>query len=107
MKPLQKAPGPVKLVLDKSIDFKDSDLIIILSRKKNRLILNEVELAKHLKSVFKYEVKLVRNEDHTFEEQIKLMRRARVVIAMHGSILIMGAYHAFFANRRFSHIDFL
>ncbi|KAJ3333387.1 Protein O-linked-mannose beta-1,4-N-acetylglucosaminyltransferase 2 [Blyttiomyces sp. JEL0837] len=73
----------------KALDFAGTDLIIILSRRKNRLILNEVELAKALQEKFGYEAMFVRNEDHTFEEQIALMRRARVVLAMHGSILIM------------------
>ncbi|KAI9361654.1 hypothetical protein DFJ73DRAFT_30299 [Zopfochytrium polystomum] len=76
-------------VLDKSLDFIGTDLIIILSRRKNRLILNEDELLAQLMQEFGFEGMIVRNEDQSFDEQIKLMRRARIVMAMHGSILIM------------------
>ncbi|KAJ1552170.1 Protein O-linked-mannose beta-1,4-N-acetylglucosaminyltransferase 2, partial [Cladochytrium tenue] len=75
--------------LDRSIDFVGTDLIILLSRRKNRLVLNEDELLARLGREFGLEVAIVRNEDHSFEDQIRLMRRARVVLAMHGSILIM------------------
>lgn len=74
------------------VEFGKSDIIVILSRRKNRLILNEQELSAALKRVYSLDVVFVRNEDHTFEEQIKLMRRARVVISMHGSILIMAMF---------------
>ncbi|KAI9329335.1 hypothetical protein BDR26DRAFT_872639 [Obelidium mucronatum] len=74
------------------VDYVGGDLIIILSRTRNRLIVNEAALAEHLEKTFKHQVLLVRNEDHSLEEQIILMRRAKVVIAMHGSILIMGMF---------------
>ncbi|KAJ3149664.1 Protein O-linked-mannose beta-1,4-N-acetylglucosaminyltransferase 2 [Irineochytrium annulatum] len=83
--PQQQAPT-------KEVDFPETDLIIVLARRRNRLILNEVEMAVALKNAFGYEVVFVRNEDHTFEQQVELMRRARVIIAMHGSILIMGMF---------------
>jgi protein O-mannose beta-1,4-N-acetylglucosaminyltransferase len=73
-------------------DFADTDLIIILTRKGNRLILNEDELAKDLTSAFGYDTKFVSNEEHTFEEQIQILRRARIVIGMHGSILVMAMF---------------
>ncbi|KAJ3076188.1 Protein O-linked-mannose beta-1,4-N-acetylglucosaminyltransferase 2 [Podochytrium sp. JEL0797] len=74
------------------VDFVGPDLIIILSRTRNRLIMNEDKLAEHLEKTFKHQVLLVRNEDHTLEEQIILMRRAKVLVAMHGSIMIMGMF---------------
>ncbi|KAI8854645.1 hypothetical protein BC829DRAFT_412779 [Chytridium lagenaria] len=77
---------------ERSIDFVETDLIIIMARRRNRLMLNEEDLRMHLEKTFKLQAIFVRNEDHTFEEQIKLMRRARVVLAMHGSILIMGMF---------------
>ncbi|KAJ1342741.1 hypothetical protein BSLG_002838 [Batrachochytrium salamandrivorans] len=80
---------PDRILSGKELDFPESDIIVILSRKGNRLILNELQLAEDLKKAFGYEVVFVRNEDHTFEEQIVLLRRARVVIGMHGSILVM------------------
>ncbi len=72
-----------------ALDLKESDLIVIFKRKANRLILNEEELADSLKEKYGLDVVLVSNEDHSFEQQVKYMRRARVVTGMHGSILVM------------------
>ncbi|KAJ1558769.1 Protein O-linked-mannose beta-1,4-N-acetylglucosaminyltransferase 2 [Nowakowskiella sp. JEL0078] len=69
-----------------------SDLVVIISRKKDRLILNEKELAERLTIVTGFETEFMRMEDHSFSDQIKLMRRAKVVIGMHGSLLIMGLF---------------
>ena len=78
---------------DKShLDLPETDLIVIMSRKKNRIILNEAELAKELSRYYKLETKFLRNEDQSFEEQIKLLRRARIVLGMHGSILVMAMF---------------
>ncbi|KAJ3141446.1 Protein O-linked-mannose beta-1,4-N-acetylglucosaminyltransferase 2 [Physocladia obscura] len=74
------------------IQYIGEDLIIILSRTRNRLILNELLLVDHLERTFKHKVILVRNENQSFEDQIALMRKAKVVIAMHGSILILGMF---------------
>ena len=71
------------------LDFADTDIIVILARKGNRLILNEDQLSKDLTEAFGLKAVYVRNEDHSFEEQISFLRRARVVLAMHGSILVM------------------
>jgi protein O-mannose beta-1,4-N-acetylglucosaminyltransferase len=74
------------------LDFPDTDVIIILSRKSNRLILNEQQLAIDLTKKYGLETKFVSNEDHSFEEQIKIIRRARIVVGMHGSILVMSMF---------------
>ncbi|KAJ3055011.1 Protein O-linked-mannose beta-1,4-N-acetylglucosaminyltransferase 2 [Rhizophlyctis rosea] len=76
----------------KDLDYIGTDVIVILSRKSNRLILNEKGLAKHLEKTYGMEVKFVRNEDHSFDEQITILRRAKMVIGMHGSILVMGMF---------------
>jgi protein O-mannose beta-1,4-N-acetylglucosaminyltransferase len=75
-----------------TIDDREWNLTVILTRHRNRLILNEKELAAHLKARFGYEVMLISNEEYKFEEQIKYLRRARIVLGMHGSILIMGMF---------------
>ncbi|KAI9100489.1 hypothetical protein DFS34DRAFT_578968 [Phlyctochytrium arcticum] len=69
-------------------DPKD-DLFILFVRRRNRLILNEETLIQKLEEQFKLPVQIVSNEDHSFEQQVAFMRRARVVMAMHGSILVM------------------
>ncbi|KAJ3116937.1 Protein O-linked-mannose beta-1,4-N-acetylglucosaminyltransferase 2 [Phlyctochytrium bullatum] len=74
---------------EKSVDFPETDLIIIMARRRNRLILNEEELRAHLEATFGIKTIFVRNEDHSFEEQVELMRRARVVLAMHGRTVIL------------------
>ncbi|KAJ3316060.1 Protein O-linked-mannose beta-1,4-N-acetylglucosaminyltransferase 2 [Boothiomyces sp. JEL0838] len=74
------------------LDFSETDLIVILSRKSNRIIINEIELAEKLTDVFGYKTVFVRNEDYSFEEQIKILRKARIVIGMHGSILVMAMF---------------
>ena len=76
-------------IIDEELEW---NLIVILSRKENRLILNEKELGEHLTKTFGYETVVVSNEEHSFEEQMKILRRARVVLGMHGSILIMGMF---------------
>ncbi|KAI8612902.1 hypothetical protein BC830DRAFT_1067137 [Chytriomyces sp. MP71] len=73
-------------------DYVGGDLIVILSRTRNRLISNEAALAEALEKKFRHQVVFMRNEDHSFEEQIILMRRAKVVVGMHGSILIMAMF---------------
>ncbi|KAJ3409341.1 Protein O-linked-mannose beta-1,4-N-acetylglucosaminyltransferase 2 [Chytridiales sp. JEL 0842] len=70
----------------------ETDLIIIMSRRKNRLILNEKEIAEHLTKKYKLQTLFLRMEDHTFEEQVRYLRRARVVVGMHGSMLVMAAF---------------
>lgn len=74
---------------ESNADFPETNLIIILSRTQNRLILNEEDLRRKLSAEYGFEAIFVRNEDHTFEEQIAFLRRARIVLAMHGSILVM------------------
>lgn len=64
------------------------DTIVIFSRKSNRLLVNEEEIAKRLTATFDMETVFVRMEDHTFKEQIAILRRTKVAIGMHGSIMI-------------------
>lgn len=91
--PDEAYPSSLGLISANSqIEYAETDLIIIMSRKQNRLILNEPELASALGTAFKLEVKFLRNEEQTFEEQIAILRRARVVLAMHGSILVMAMF---------------
>ncbi|KAI9205207.1 uncharacterized protein BJ171DRAFT_423562, partial [Polychytrium aggregatum] len=78
--------------LDPNMDPISTDIIVILSRRGNRLIVNEDDLAERLHERYGLEVVFVRNEDHGFEEQVAFMRRARVVLGMHGSLLIMGMF---------------
>jgi protein O-mannose beta-1,4-N-acetylglucosaminyltransferase len=89
---LEIDPSKSKSSDNSHLDFVETDLIVIMARKWNRLILNERELAIHLSKKFGYQTQFLHNENQSFEEQIKLLRRARIVLAMHGSILIMGIF---------------
>ena len=75
-----------------NLDFPETNLIVILTRKSNRLILNDNQLGEQLSKHFKMQTIFVSNEEYTFEEQVKIMRKARIIIGMHGSIMIMGMF---------------
>ena len=66
--------------------------ISIFSRRHDRLIVNELELAAFLQRRFRLEVKFVRNEDLTFAQQIPILRKTILAIGMHGSLLVMGMF---------------
>ena len=55
-------------------------------------MLNEELLSEALHKKFKLPVQFVRNEDLSFAEQIKVLRRAVIAVGMHGSLLIMGLF---------------
>ncbi|KAI8902033.1 hypothetical protein BC833DRAFT_617013 [Globomyces pollinis-pini] len=74
------------------LDIPETNLIVIMSRKGNRLILNEDTLVIELTKRYGLKTVFVRNEDQNFEEQIQILRKARVVIGMHGSILVMAMF---------------
>ena len=65
---------------------------VIFSRKGDRLILNEHELAASLIQKFQIPVKILRMEDHDFEEQVAMLTDTIVGIGMHGSLLIMSMF---------------
>jgi protein O-mannose beta-1,4-N-acetylglucosaminyltransferase len=65
------------------------DHIVIMSRKLNRLILNENQLLKDVSKAFNMKAVFLRNEDNSFEQQIKILRKAKIVIGMHGAIMAM------------------
>jgi protein O-mannose beta-1,4-N-acetylglucosaminyltransferase len=65
------------------------DIIVLLSRRGNRIMVNEHELITHLEAQFKLPVVVVSNEEHNFEDQVNIIKDAKVVVGMHGSILAM------------------
>lgn len=66
--------------------------ISVFSRRSDRLILNEEELARSLEENFSLPVQFVRMEDHSLREQIEILQRSLVVIGMHGSLLVMAGF---------------
>jgi protein O-mannose beta-1,4-N-acetylglucosaminyltransferase len=73
-------------------DSEEQDMLGIFSRTSNRLILNEDSLLSQVERKFQLKGIFIRNEDQTFLEQVKLMRRTKVAIGMHGSLLIMSMF---------------
>lgn len=75
------------------VDRPAQDSITIISRTVNRLIVNEVPFANYLNSRFpSYNVGFLRNEISSLKEQISLIRRSKIVIGMHGAMLIFSMF---------------
>ncbi|XP_077982442.1 protein O-linked-mannose beta-1,4-N-acetylglucosaminyltransferase 2-like [Glandiceps talaboti] len=71
----------------------DSDeFIVILSRKINRLILNEAQLMFALIQEFGMKVITVSQETHTIKEQIHIVSKAFILIGVHGSLLSLSMF---------------
>lgn len=70
----------------------DKYYITIFSRKLDRIIINESELAKTLEAYYGMAVKYVRMEDMGLAEQISILRMTAIAIGMHGSALILSIF---------------
>jgi protein O-mannose beta-1,4-N-acetylglucosaminyltransferase len=66
--------------------------ISIFSRTKDRLILNESDLARQLEQAFGLPVKLVQLENLGFNEILQIMSRTLIGIGLHGSALIFAMF---------------
>jgi len=73
-------------------NLSDHHYITIFSRKFDRLILNEDDLAKELQRNYGLEVKFVRIEDMHLLEQISILKNTVVAMGMHGSALILSMF---------------
>jgi hypothetical protein len=62
------------------VDFAQTDKIVILSRKRDRLILNENDLASRLSEKFRLKTVFLSNEEDTYEKQVEVLRTARMYI---------------------------
>ncbi|KAJ3339054.1 Protein O-linked-mannose beta-1,4-N-acetylglucosaminyltransferase 2 [Gonapodya sp. JEL0774] len=70
----------------------DGPFIVLICRRANRLILNEDEVMEALFKHFDIPVFRLYSEDHSFEEIVKIMRRATIVLGMHGAGLAMSMF---------------
>ena len=66
--------------------------IVLFSRTRNRLLLNEEELCNVLEAVFKSAVTVLRMETHDLEAQIEVLQNTDVAIGLHGSALVMAMF---------------
>jgi len=67
-------------------------VICIYSRTKNRLILNEKELAERLQNVLFMRSIFIRLEEMEIEEIFKALGHCAITVGMHGSILILNMF---------------
>lgn len=70
----------------------DHHFITIFSRKLDRLILNENDLADRLERLYGMEVRYVRIEDMHLMEQISILKNTVIAMGMHGSALILSMF---------------
>jgi protein O-mannose beta-1,4-N-acetylglucosaminyltransferase len=73
-------------------DNQELDTLVVFSRKSNRLLINENQLLETLALRYNLKKTFVRMEDHSFEEQVSILKRTKVAIGLHGSILIMAMF---------------
>ncbi|KAI3640108.1 hypothetical protein MIR68_000986 [Amoeboaphelidium protococcarum] len=69
-----------------------ADVAVVFSRRQNRLILNEDDLLNGIATKFQLKPQFIRMEDLTFRQQIEILRRTKVAVGMHGSVLIMSVF---------------
>lgn len=89
----------------------DDDCIVLFSRLKNRLILNEAQVITALQSEFKLPVVVLRMEEHSFAHQVTVLRRARIAVGLHGWQLLIfimvvhirACMHAWHCSYNYSH----
>ncbi|CAH1778985.1 unnamed protein product [Owenia fusiformis] len=80
----------VKTQLD--IKPRVSDYLVLISRKFNRKILNENELIQNLVTTFRMKVISLSVETHSIKQIIEAISVAKVLIGMHGSLLVLSMF---------------
>ena len=66
--------------------------IVLFSRTRNRLLLNEHDLCSMLEATFGKAVTILRMETHDLEAQIEVLQDTDVAIGLHGSALVMAMF---------------
>ena len=67
-------------------------IIVLLSRRYNRLILNEIDLTFALAQNFHQKVVTVAMETHSLRDMIYLVSKASILLGMHGSLLALAMF---------------
>ncbi|KXS17646.1 glycosyltransferase family 61 protein [Gonapodya prolifera JEL478] len=65
---------------------------VLISRRRNRLILNEAELSNAIAVMLELETVVVDLDNMPFETTVYLLGRAEVLIGMHGAALVTGMF---------------
>ncbi|XP_071490044.1 protein O-linked-mannose beta-1,4-N-acetylglucosaminyltransferase 2-like [Diadema antillarum] len=69
-----------------------NDVFVILSRRSNRLILNEVEITTAIAQHFNAHVVVASLETHSLVELVRLISCAKGLVGMHGSLLALSIF---------------
>ncbi|XP_074643980.1 protein O-linked-mannose beta-1,4-N-acetylglucosaminyltransferase 2-like [Tubulanus polymorphus] len=77
---------------DRPTKLSFKNYVVLLSRKENRLIINENDLVVAVAREFNVKVISASLTTHTVNEIIQLVSRARGVIAVHGSLLVTAMF---------------
>jgi len=67
-------------------------IIVLLSRRYNRLILNEVDLTFALAQTFHQKVVTVAMETHSLKDMVYLVSKSSILLGMHGSLLALAMF---------------
>jgi len=67
-------------------------IIVLLSRRYNRLILNEIDLTFALAQKFHQKVVTVAMETHSVKDMIYLISKSSILLGMHGSLLALAMF---------------
>eukprot|EP01137_Pigoraptor_chileana_P022706 Opistho-2@87891 len=67
-------------------------IVAIFSRTRNRLLLNQLELAIALEDMLEMPVLLVSMETHPFESLARILSRTALAVSLHGSMLAMAMF---------------
>lgn len=76
----------------RGVPIRNDAFITIFSRKLDRLIVNEVELAETLGDTYGLPVRTVRMEDMHLGQQAAILRSTIITIGLHGSALILSMF---------------
>ncbi|XP_069504941.1 protein O-linked-mannose beta-1,4-N-acetylglucosaminyltransferase 2 [Ambystoma mexicanum] len=70
----------------------NEEYIVLFSRTFNRLIVNEAELILALAQEFQMKTITVSLEDHSFNDLVRLISNASMLVSMHGAQLVMSMF---------------
>ncbi|XP_066290211.1 protein O-linked-mannose beta-1,4-N-acetylglucosaminyltransferase 2-like isoform X2 [Branchiostoma lanceolatum] len=73
-------------------DNTESKYIVLFSRRLNRLIVNEVDVTIALAREFDMRVVTLSMESHTVPQQIAVIRKASMLVGVHGSFLTLAMF---------------
>ncbi|GFN79273.1 protein o-linked-mannose beta-1,4-n-acetylglucosaminyltransferase 2 [Plakobranchus ocellatus] len=90
---VHRAVGYLASILETPCLFCSSgNYLVLLSRKDNRLIINEGDLVLSLVRSTKLKVMAVSLETHSIREIISILKGSKGILGMHGSLLIFGIF---------------